>query len=127
MPSFVLPLTVLIGVLLATTVAWLVVSRRRLLVAVERYSKFLEHGPFLAYLKDAEGSYVYENQAVLEHIARVSPGTNTTLGRTDHELFPPQVGTSYVDHDRTVIEQGKQQRFAEMSVDADGTTRIGPR
>lgn len=123
MPSFLLSVTVLGGVLLATTVAWLAVSCRRLRANVERYSRFMEHGPFLAYLKDPEGRYVYENEAVLEHMARVRPGTNTTLGRTDHELFPPQVGTSYVDHDRTVIEQGKPQRFAETSVDADGTTR----
>ncbi|MFM8984455.1 MAG: PAS domain-containing protein [Planctomycetia bacterium] len=82
-----------------------------------------EHGPFLAYLKDADGRYAYKNQATREHVARVIPGTTSTLGRTDQELFPPTMGMLYVDHDRTVVEHGQPSQFAEMSVDSDGTVR----
>lgn len=108
---------------LAAALAWLVATRRKLAADINLFSRFLEHGPFLAYLKDADGRYAYENQATREHVARVIPGTTSTLGRTDQELFPPTMGMLYVDHDRTVVEHGQPSQFAEMSVDSDGTVR----
>ncbi|MFM7108159.1 MAG: PAS domain-containing protein [Planctomycetaceae bacterium] len=122
MPSLALVVAVVSAALLAVTMAVLLLSRRRLAAKAALYSGFLEHGPFLAYLKDAAGRYVYENEAVLAHVNRVQPGTTTALGRTDRELFP-SVSTLYVDHDREVIEHGTPHQFAEMSVDADGTVR----
>lgn len=56
-------------------------------------------------------------------MARVRPGTATTLGRNDHELFPTVLGTTYLDHDRIVIERRRALQFAETSLDADGTVR----
>lgn len=55
MASPPLALALLTSVALAATVAWLAVSRRRLAAEVARYASFMEHGPFLAYLKDAAG------------------------------------------------------------------------
>lgn len=111
------------NVILAAVTAWLVVSLRRSDMQLKRYVSFMEHGPFLAYMKDAQGRYSYENKAVLQHIARVAPGTHSTLGRTDQELFPALLGKAYVEHDRMVIGQGTPNQFAETSVDADGTVR----
>lgn len=118
-----LVLALAVCVALAATLVQLVAARRQLAADTNLFSQFLEHGPFLAYLKDADGRYAYENQATREHVARVIPGTTSTLGRTDRELFSNTVGTLYVDHDRTVVEQGQPSHFAEMSVDSDGTVR----
>ena len=122
MPSLALLIAFVAATLVAIAITALAVSRRRLATKASIYSSFLEHGPFLAYLKDSAGRYVYENDAVLEHLRRVRPGLTTTLGKTDRELFPT-VSALYVDHDREVLKSGKPYQFAEMSEDADGTVR----
>jgi len=123
MSSLVLLLGVVAGAALAAGVAWLMVSRRRLTADIDRFAGFMEHGPFLAFIKDADGRYVYENRALAEHMARSRPGTKTILGRTDAEVFDDPQGRDYVDHDRIVIRHGRPLQFDEVSVDADGTVR----
>jgi PAS domain S-box-containing protein len=83
----------------------------------------MNHGPFLAFMKDADGRYVYENHELTEHIGRIRPGTSTCIGRTDRDLFPPAEEKSYVDNDRLVLERQGPMQFDESSVDADGTVR----
>lgn len=107
----------------AAAAAWLLASRRRLTADIERLSEFMVHGPFLAFMKDAEGRYIYENSMLVQHIGRIRPGTTTLLGHTDRELFPHAEEQAYVDHDRQVIELGRPRQFDEVSVDADGTVR----
>lgn len=123
MPSLSLMLGIAIGVALAFAVALLAVSRRRLAADRDRFAEFMEHGPFLAYMKDAEGRYVYENRALAEHIRKSQPGMRSLLGRTDREVFPAAEGQTYADHDRRVIEQGRPLHFDEISIDVDGTIR----
>lgn len=108
---------------LAAVVAWLLVSRRRLVAAVDRFEGFMAHGPCLAFMKDADGRYVYENRALVEHMGRIRPGMTSILGRTDREAFPPAEGQAYVDNDQKVIAQERPLHCDEVSVDADGTVR----
>jgi signal transduction histidine kinase len=123
MPHLMLPFFVLLSVVLMAALAWLIVSRRQLLVDVARYSRFLEYGPFAAYIKNADGQYIYENRELHEQMRTFLSDATTTLGRTDRELFPSHACDSYVAHDRAVIEKGKPQHFDEMSIDHDGTVR----
>jgi|694.fasta_scaffold56352_1 PAS domain S-box-containing protein len=107
--------------------AWLVVRYRHLaaeLTATTAQLKgYMDHGPFLAFMKDAEGRYVYENHRLSEHIGRIRPGTTSCIGRTDSELFPAAERRAYVSNDRKVIESGTPLQFDEISVDADGAVR----
>lgn len=123
MPSTILIPAIAVGVALTAAVAWLVASRRRLLTDVERFAGFMEYGPFVAFMKDADGRYIYENRALVDLVGRIRPGTTTILGRTDGELFATAEGAAYVDHDHTVIEHRKPLQFDEVSVEADGTVR----
>jgi PAS domain S-box-containing protein len=125
MPTFALPLLIFVGVALATVFvsSRRAAFRRPLTDADGMFAAFMEHGPFIAFMKDADGRYVYENRALVEYIGRVRPGAVTCLGRTDRELFSPTEETVYVDNDRQVIERGVPMRFSEHSVDADGTVR----
>jgi PAS domain S-box-containing protein len=112
---------------LAATVIRLVTANRRLARSVdstrERFADYMDNGPFMAYMKDADGRYIYENRPLAEHIGRILPGTSTCLGRTDQDLFPPSLERNYVGNDRTVLQRGTALRFDETSVDADGTVR----
>ena len=123
MPSLALTLAVSVSVLLACAVVWLVVRQRRIAADRDRLAEFMEHGPFVAYMKDADGRYVYENPALVELMGRIRPGITSLLGRADRDLFPPSEGQAYVDNDRRVIEQGRPLHFDEVSVDADGKVR----
>ena len=123
MPAFTTLVSLAIGVSAAAAVGWLVASRRRLAADVERFSGFMSHGPFVAFMKDADGRYTYENRHLVEHIGRIRPGTTTLIGRTDSELFSHVEGQAYVDNDRQVIATGRPMQFDEVSVDADGTVR----
>jgi len=123
MPAFTTIPSLVVVAALAAAVAWLLASRRRLAADVGKFTGFMEHGPFLAFMKDADGRYEYENHLLTEHIGRIRPGTTTLLGRTDAELFPTAQERSYVDNDRRVLELGHPLQFDEMSVDADGTVR----
>jgi PAS domain S-box-containing protein len=111
------------GVALVAAVVWLFMARRRLVADADKFAGFMEHGPFVAFMKDAEGRYVYENRAIVDLMAKIRPGTTTMIGRTDRELFTFPEGAAYVDHDRLVIEHGKPLQFDETSVDADGSVR----
>lgn len=123
MPALATLLSLAIGASAAAAVAWLLASRRRLSADIERFAGFMEHGPFLAFMKDADGRYSYENSLLIEHIGRIRPGTATLIGRTDRELFPQAEEQAYVDNDRRVLELGRPLQFDELSVDADGTVR----
>lgn len=123
MPAFITMLSLVVGVSGAAAMAWLLASRRRLAADVERFEGFMEHGPFLAFMKDADGRYIYENSLLIDHIGRIRPGTTTLLGQTDGELFPHAEERSYVDNDRRVLEHGRPLQFDEISVEADGTVR----
>lgn len=123
MPLSVFFAAVMAAAFLGGLVVWLWSARRRGDPETARLAAFLDHGPFMAFMKDADGRYVFENRAVVEHVGRVRPGVQTLLGRRDHEVFGKAEEEAYVDNDRRVIESGRPMRFDEISVDADGTIR----
>lgn len=123
MPSYILPLSMFLVAVLAAVSSWFVATRRRLTNEAEMFAGFMQYGPFVAFMKDAEGRYAYENHELKELIRKIRPETTTMLGRTDRELFPTAEGSAYIDHDCTVIEYGKPLQFDETSVEADGTVR----
>ena len=64
---------------------------------------FLRHLPGFAWMKDVEGRYVYANTALQE----VEPYCHGWLGKTDAELWPPQVADIYRENDVRVIRERK--------------------
>jgi len=123
MPSLALALTIAVGVLLAAALAWLFTARRRLAAEIGLFADFMENGPFLAFVKDGEGRYIYENQALREFIKQIRPGNDSLIGKTDKEFFSGQEPLTYVANDRTVIAHGKPLQFEETSIEPDGSLR----
>ena len=123
MPSPIVVVAIVVGCLLAATLIWLFASRRRLTAEADLFAKFMEHGIFIAFMKDAEGRYTYANRAMYDLMRRIRPDITTVLGRTDRELFASPEGTAYVDNDRTVIAHGAPLQFDEITRDEDGTVR----
>ena len=123
-----LPLALVAIAVLAAAVVWLAFTRRRLAekLATHRRQFFacMDQAPFCAYIKAADGRYVYENPAFLAITRIALPHITSFLGRTDRDVFPAAQADSYMNDDREVFRRGMPLVFNESSRDADGTLRI---
>ncbi len=82
-----------------------------------RFARFMEHLPGLAWIKDAEGRYVYANEAA----ERVFGTPRTELyGRTDDEVFPPETAAQFRRNDRRALETGEGIQAVETLKHLDG-------
>jgi PAS domain S-box-containing protein len=83
----------------------------------QRFHCFMENGPFVAFMKDGKGRYVYANKFT----AQVSGISNAELlGKTDRELFPSHAA-DYLDNDRRVRETNAAIGFDESFTSPDGS------
>lgn len=130
MPPVALAFTIALAcavVGLLAAVARLAASSRRLAAELathrHRFAACMDLAPFCAYMKDADGRYVYQNRALLDITQRVLPHVTSFLGRTDAELFPESQATGYANEDRDVLASGAPIILTNTSIDADGAIR----
>jgi signal transduction histidine kinase len=83
----------------------------------QRFNGYMDNGPFCAYLKDADGRYVYVNACTRRLFPR------PWIGHTDAELFPPDLASDYAVHDRDVLENDRAKQFDEVSPTEGGGVR----
>ncbi|HTW59784.1 MAG TPA: PAS domain S-box protein [Terriglobales bacterium] len=72
------------------------------------------------FVKDLEGRYLMINTAGAGFLGRSTP---EILGKSDVELFHPQVGRAIMQKDREVVQSGKTQTYEEFGT-AAGVTRL---
>ena len=86
----------------------------------ERFQAFMDHSPVVAFLKNEKGQYVYVNRQYEEklHFPRAS-----CLGKTDSQLFPPEVARIFKEHDREVLETREMLETEETTLDEKGKVR----
>ena len=70
-----------------------------------RFEAFMQCLPGGAFLKDAGLRYVYYNQSAQFW---ESFGRRPEIGRTDRELFPPELAGDFEETDRRVLDQGQR-------------------
>jgi PAS domain S-box-containing protein len=83
---------------------------------VQVLASILQAAPELVFAKDLEGRYLLVNKATLEALGL--PMTDV-LGRTDHELFPPQVAAGIREWDERTLSSGAGVRY-------EGAHPLGP-
>lgn len=89
-------------------------EREQVTEALRQSEKLLrtivDHTPSPIYVKDLEGRYLvaphYYEQRILQQ-------GETTLGKTDYDVFPTEVADTLRAHDRQVIELGSVMHFEE--------------
>jgi PAS domain S-box-containing protein len=76
----------------------------------QRFASFMQHLPGAAWMKDLKGRYVYAN-----HVAEKSYGLAGAelYGKTDYDLFPPEVAAQLMCSDRTVVKTGESLQTLE--------------
>jgi PAS domain S-box-containing protein len=67
----------------------------------QRFARFMQHLPGLAWIKNLEGRYAYVNDAAA---AAFGHPKNELYGRTDEEIFPPETAASFRENDRLALE-----------------------
>jgi PAS domain S-box-containing protein len=86
----------------------------------ERFVRFAENLPGLAWIKDLHGCYVYVNEAAARAFG--APREAIT-GRTDADLFPPESALAFLENDRRALGGGTGIQVIEFLRDPQGVLR----
>lgn len=76
----------------------------------EKFRAFMDNGPTLAFIKDAEGRYEYVNQRLLD---RFKFGQEDIIGKTDADLWPSYVADRLRANDVAVMASGRPVEITE--------------
>jgi two-component system CheB/CheR fusion protein len=82
-----------------------------------RFARFMQHLPGLAWIKDAEGRYVYVNDEA-ERVFRTPRAE--LYGKNDGEVFPPETAAQFREHDRRALDAGAGVQVIESLAHEDG-------
>ncbi len=82
------------------------------------FRAFMDNGPAIAWLKDEEGRHVYLNR-VLQH--RFYAGSKDWYGRTDFELWPPEMAARFRESDLAVLSAEQTIDVVEDTMNPDGS------
>ena len=77
-----------------------------------RLRAVLETTTSIIYIKDLEGRYLLANREYLDSMAI---SETEILGKSDRDLFPPNIAEQFIAHDRQVIAAGTVLRFEEQA------------
>ena len=86
----------------------------------ERFAQFMRHLPGLAWIKNAEGRYLYANDAA--EVAFGSPLAELK-GKTDQDLFPLETAAEFTMNDQRALASGSGIQAIETLKHTDGTVR----
>jgi PAS domain S-box-containing protein len=98
------------------------VERRRaeesLRESEQRFSRFMQHLPGLAWIKDLHGRYVYANDAALKAFRATR---ELLYGKSDDEVFPAATAATFRENDQRALRSGTDIQVVETLVHDDGT------
>lgn len=76
------------------------------------FCAFMNNGPFVSYIKDNEGRFVYYNDALKKHFG---VDGDAWIGRSDRDVWPPDIANAFRAHDLEVLEAGHLVEIDEVS------------
>ena len=94
------------------------ITERRL--ADERFHAFMNNSPTVAFMKDAEGRYVYANDLMNRLFAK--PGS-TVIGLSDSDLLDEAIALPIRRNDEEVLNAHKAVQVVESAPTIDGEVR----
>jgi PAS domain S-box-containing protein len=80
-----------------------------------QFETFMDNSPGIAYMKDADGKFIYVNRTMRERFQ-----LSGIVGKTDFDLFPAEAAATYRAHDLEVLRVGKPREFIEHIDEPDG-------
>ena len=85
--------------------------------AQRRFQLFMDNSPAIAWIKDEDGRHIYLSGA---YERRFGVRLEDWLGKTDAELWPPEVAAAFRRNDAEVLASGRTLQFEEDAVEPDG-------
>jgi PAS domain S-box-containing protein len=83
----------------------------------QRFQSFMDNSPTIAFMKDPSGRYVYVN-AGFEKLFKKKTGE--LVGRTDRELWAPEIADRLRMADAAVLDSNRSMEFTETLPAEDG-------
>jgi len=83
----------------------------------QRFARFMQHLPGLAWIKDLQGRYVYANDAALKAFGCTREGL---YGKSDTEVFPSATAMQFQENDRKALARDTGVNTIETLEHADG-------
>jgi diguanylate cyclase (GGDEF)-like protein/PAS domain S-box-containing protein len=83
-----------------------------------RFEAFMEHSPFISYMKDEDGRLLYYNRRYAERFGIDEQGW---IGLLDEERHPPETAAKYRAHDLTVLS-GSEAAIHDTTFQMNGKT-----
>jgi PAS domain S-box-containing protein len=83
----------------------------------QRFARFMQHLPGLAWAKDVQGRYVYANDAA-ERAFRAPRAA--LYGKTDDDVFPPGTAAQFKENDRRALASESGVQVVETLEQEDG-------
>ena len=83
-----------------------------------RFTRFMQHLPGLAWIKDDGGRYVFANDAAMRAFGRPAA---ELYGRTDHELFSDGTAREFGENDQAALASEAGIQTEETLIHPDGT------
>ncbi len=83
----------------------------------QRFARFMQHLPGLAWIKDLEGRYVFVNDSAEKAFRKPRA---QLYGKTDRELFPPETAQQFQANDRRAVESEAGVQVIETLLHEDG-------
>ncbi len=83
----------------------------------DRFARFMQCLPGLAWIKDMEGRYVYANDAA---VAAFQTSRETLYGNTDEDIFPHDIAAAFRENDRQALASEAGIQTTETLEHEDG-------
>ena len=85
--------------------------------SMDLFRAFMNNGPFVSYMKDAEGRFVFYNAQLARQFGITE---HQWIGLTDHEVWPPEMAGQFRRHDVQVMAGGAPVEMQEVTPSPDG-------
>lgn len=83
----------------------------------QRFTRFMQSLPGLAWIKDLEGRYLYVNDAAVNAFPEIP---EHLFGHTDTEIHPAELAREFMENDRLALEVPTGLQFIETMRQRDG-------
>ncbi len=92
-------------------------AEEALRMSEERFRAYMNNSPAIAWMKDAQGRYVYINRTYEE---KFGVRSKDRLGKTDFEIWPREIAEQFRKNDLEVLVNGRATHVIEKTPDRDG-------
>ena len=95
-------------------------SDRTLRESEQRFARFMQNLPGLAWIKDQAGRYVFANESAERAFGKAGL---ELYGKTDVDVFPPETAAAFVENDRLALQSETGRQSVEVLKDQEGIIR----